>query len=525
MMGLFTPIQQLSVGRWNQGKVSNCIEVQPSERMIYNDLIQITHSEELKEEKVQRLAEDVYQSLVKLEPFFIPLNQMKSTAYLNYSFLQTLNLTKEFQLLRQRCQQKPVYSLIATKAIVDNFLQILSNESKDNLTKQMRVLVQLEEQMEKQEKTIETLRDYQTLTTKTDLSETIQQQEQLKNKLEELYDNRKPMLEEYLAQTSLMQQSVNLLIKSLEQIEQSIEEADFLDKQWGEGGSRNSRIPMDRKMELMVRLQSSKKFKEINQILGRFQEVLLKTEKKSKDKRDGHSIDSIELGNKIENCLPSERMKLGHPVFKKDFYQRFLSKQLIQYRKTKQKPQGKGPIVACIDCSGSMQGDNELWSKAVGLGMLQLAKEQKRTFVGILYDHQVNFVVTAEKGTVKIEDLIEFAERFDGGGTNFVEPLKKAEEFIKKDTFKKADILFVSDGEAYLSDTFLKRFKRFKEEYECRCVGIALSAPSKKQDLFKEDNSSILNKFCDEVVTLDALIELNHQTSSKTIQLFKTFKK
>ena len=116
-------------------------------------------------------------------------------------------------------------------------------------------------------------------------------------------------------------------------------------------------------------------------------------------------------------------------------------------------------------------------------------------------------------------------EKYESLSLTALRDIAKARGLVGISAMKKADILFVSDGEAYLSDTFLKRFKRFKEEYECRCVGIALSDPSKKQDLFKEDSASILNKFCDEVVTLDALIELNHQTSSKTTQLFKTFKK
>ena len=62
----------------------------------------------------------------------------------------------------------------------------------------------------------------------------------------------------------------------------------------------------------------------------------------------------------------------------------------------------------------------------------------------------------------------------------------------------------------------LKQFKEFKTALNCRCVGIALKDKA-------TSNPSILSDFCDEVIEMDSLIELN-QSAQKTAQLINQFK-
>lgn len=510
-------IRKYSDSEWNASKkdLKNCIDIQPSELAIYQDLMSMTHAESLQKPTVKTLGEDIYQGLVKLEPYFVPLSALSASAYLNYVFLSLLNQKKEFKQLRKCCMQQPIYGMMATHALVNTVLKVLSTEKGQTLLKQNQTLGQLEQQIEQHSEQIESLKQYQQFYPEKSVQPKLEELKKNKNDLETLYEKRKEEWCQYLKQTPFVKECVKNLTETMIQSEQSLTEAYQLEKTWGIGEGHHQRISMSEKSEMIARLQSSKKFKELNQILGRFQEILKKSTS-SKVQSSGQSIHSVELGNQLESVLPSDKMKLNHPVFKKDFYQRYLSKQLIQYKKKKNNPQGKGPIIACIDCSGSMEGDNELWSKAVGLAMLQLAKQQRRTFIGILYSNHLDYVLTAKQGNVDGNELLEFAEQFSGGGTDFKPPLKKSMEVIKKELLEKADILFISDGIAHLDKIFLKQFNEFKKTLNCRCVGIALKDKV-------TSNPSILSDFCDEVIEIDSLMELN-QSPQKTAQLINQFR-
>ena len=55
----------------------------------------------------------------------------------------------------------------------------------------------------------------------------------------------------------------------------------------------------------------------------------------------------------------------------------------MQYELKGTEKQGKGPIVVCVDNSGSMSGDRETWSIVVALALLEIATMPKREFACI----------------------------------------------------------------------------------------------------------------------------------------------
>lgn len=75
----------------------------------------------------------------------------------------------------------------------------------------------------------------------------------------------------------------------------------------------------------------------------------------------------------------------------------------------------------------------------------------------------VNKIREFEKGKIQPREMIEIAEEFLNGGTDFEEPLKKAINFIAKDKFKNGDVIFITDGESKVSDAFLTKFNEIKK--------------------------------------------------------------
>lgn len=59
--------------------------------------------------------------------------------------------------------------------------------------------------------------------------------------------------------------------------------------------------------------------------------------------------------------------------------------------------------------------------------------------------------------------MVKLCNCFIGGGTNFESPLRKGAEVIQSSSFKKADIVFVTDGESHVSDDFLNFFQQRKQ--------------------------------------------------------------
>ncbi|MGR3280697.1 vWA domain-containing protein, partial [Acaryochloris marina NIES-2412] len=71
--------------------------------------------------------------------------------------------------------------------------------------------------------------------------------------------------------------------------------------------------------------------------------------------------------------LSDSRQKLS-------FYRDFLEGQLFQNDLQAPEEKGKGPMVICLDCSGSMKEriSRDLWSKALIVALVKLANEQDR---------------------------------------------------------------------------------------------------------------------------------------------------
>lgn len=118
----------------------------------------------------------------------------------------------------------------------------------------------------------------------------------------------------------------------------------------------------------------------------------------------------------------------------------------------------------CEDGSGSMSGERELWSKATMLCLLDLARRQKRTM------HVVHFggpgayeLISFENpGDFSFDRIVEAAEIFYGGGTDFETPMRVALEILQREFSTtggvKADVVFMTDGECWVREEFMGEY-------------------------------------------------------------------
>lgn len=116
----------------------------------------------------------------------------------------------------------------------------------------------------------------------------------------------------------------------------------------------------------------------------------------------------------------------------------------------------------------------------MALGMVEIAKIQKRDVFVIHFDsgpkESLHTNYFPKDGSWGLEEVLDMAEYFSGGGTYFEPPLDRSrDEIMKQERFSKADIIFVTDGESTVTDSWLKEFKAWKKEKNVRVYSILIN--------------------------------------------------
>lgn len=159
----------------------------------------------------------------------------------------------------------------------------------------------------------------------------------------------------------------------------------------------------------------------------------------------------------------------------------------MQYEQKGHEVLGKGPIVLCLDQSGSMH-KLDTQSKGFTLALMSIARKQKRDFCLVLFSTRTK-IIKYEKGKIKGSDMVNFALTFLGGGTNFELPLDKAMNVINESRFKQAEVVFVTDGVDGLRDSFLEAFNKKKKEKAFNVLSLVIGS-----------STNTLTQFSDKVV-------------------------
>jgi uncharacterized protein with von Willebrand factor type A (vWA) domain len=242
-------------------------------------------------------------------------------------------------------------------------------------------------------------------------------------------------------------------IKVAQELEDAAQEADT----WGDTIGTGERTPPGQKLELGKRLAGNEKLKKLARMVGRMKLQSMALRKKVFE-RASEEVLEVEQGDSIHRLLPHELLMLHHRVLRKDFYRRFLDQELIQYSLRGVEEKGKGPMIVCLDGSSSMSGDKEIWSKAVALTLLDIARRQRRLFRSICFSSaetplQVLDMNPRDRYQVESKTVMDLAEYFPGGGTDFQTPLDAA-----------LDVIFITDGECQVSPEWAEQFRREKDK-------------------------------------------------------------
>ena len=219
----------------------------------------------------------------------------------------------------------------------------------------------------------------------------------------------------------------------------------------------------------------------------------------------------ITRSDSISRMLPQEASLLTNPILKKLWHAKRAEHALLSYsvegtenleteelieqesiseKQGNKSNKNRGPMVICLDTSGSMAGLPENIAKASVLECLKVAYKEKRRCYVYLF---------GSKGEVSELDLTLDASDFNvllnfltmsfNGGTDVDEPLNKALQKCDSEEWYKADILLVSDGEFPVSSGLSRKISNRRKNHGLQVHGIQIG----------NSHYTSMNKICEPI--------------------------
>lgn len=201
--------------------------------------------------------------------------------------------------------------------------------------------------------------------------------------------------------------------------------------------------------------------------------------------RTGMGRSRIDPTTEIARLTTQERASLSGirgGIVSADTFRRMSEGSTLGYQG--EDPRGEGPIVVCLDQSGSMggEGSNE-WAQAVALAILVRASRTGRKVAIVPYDTKIKpeYVrAWSKRPTVDAAaDALTCYGAF-GGGTSWSSGITAALDLIEHagtGRMKKADIVHVTDGEPYHGDaepSIIRSIRERATNLAVRIHGIAV---------------------------------------------------
>jgi uncharacterized protein with von Willebrand factor type A (vWA) domain len=331
--------------------------------------------------------------------------------------------------------------------------------------------------------------------------------------LESLFSNKSNAVEQLQTQMDEWSDDIRQVIRrSLAEQEQDTADGEqaMAALGWGSSGSKGPQTKPEDKLAVMQALKQNKKLKEIMKLAGRMTNLAQKKQRQ-KSQYFRTEMVGIEQGDDLSLTIPSEFGYFIHdnPALNTLFLKRLSNAELFQYEMESREPKAQGPVICAIDCSGSMSGEPDIWSKACGLALYSIARMQKRDFSMILFNHAVEKIIYIPKGEYKSEQMIAVLCHGVSGGTSFEEPLSKACDMIKTDGHKKADLIVISDGLCDITEQFRAEYMKTKKSLEFSTYTILIGG--------SREEETIAKKFSDTTTTLEHCIAKNENTAFNSV--------
>lgn len=219
-------------------------------------------------------------------------------------------------------------------------------------------------------------------------------------------------------------------------------------------------------------LEKDESLQELAELLGKQSRSQSIFEKEMREKVALHSnwqakrayrgeINGLKYSNDISAALPSELSLMKNPALNKLFQLKFAQKQLLSYdyqiqeesdveSKEKEeveieKKEKKGPVIICVDTSGSMNGTPENIAKTITFALSKIAIYEDRKCYVISFSTAIQTLDLSDFSGNPLGKLVQFLKMSFNGGTDAKPALNQALKMLSENEWKNADVLMISD--------------------------------------------------------------------------------
>jgi uncharacterized protein with von Willebrand factor type A (vWA) domain len=260
-------------------------------------------------------------------------------------------------------------------------------------------------------------------------------------------------------------------------------------------GSPGSNDPA-RIAALYKRVRNDPGLKRICELAGRFRRVA-QSRQRQKAIHGSDEVVGVEPGGELSRVLPSELVKWTSPELELDTLRRLAERQLLS-REVRSIPLvGKGPILVCVDESGSMEGEKAHAAKGLSLALAWIARRQKRWAGLIAYSGDSGERLLAlPPGHWDEEKLAEWLSAFIGRGSDLDVPLRELPRMYEQIRAPRGitDVVMITDCKCRIPPPVRESFLAWKKSVTARVLTLVIG-----------DNPGDLAQVSDEIFRVVAL--------------------
>jgi len=434
--------------------------------------------------------EDAFCSFYKAAPTLLPAEDLTLSAQLRRRMIAEMMSTAEYQQVRAAGTMYDQFSsAIATTAVSYKVMEKLDGKTR----KRLNDLQEAEAEAISLFNQAQDLEQFAGQADQADegVQEMYQQAQELRNQAEAERTAAEELYNQIEATAEKLEDAARRAAREgLAQAEVEIDEANNAISAYSGGGySHEQGVPKRtenarEKLALAKRVMGNKKLARIAELAGRMVNTALHKQR-SKVLHPPDEVVGITTGDDFNIMLSVELVKLGDPLLEMLFYQQYLEKSLMQLDLRGHEKQARGPVIACVDTSGSMDEGlsrgksattKEVWAKAVVLALLAIARKQRRDFAVLFFSSYGEIkVFRFPKAQATSNELIEAAEFSFNGGTVYDDWMRESLAMSEENRFNSADVIVISDGDVGIRDKVRDDYNRRRQAKQMHAYGVLLS--------------------------------------------------
>ena len=228
---------------------------------------------------------------------------------------------------------------------------------------------------------------------------------------------------------------------------------------------------------LFNRVRADPALKRICELAGRFRRVA-QSKQRQKVTHGLDDVVGVEPGGDIGRLLPVELGKLMVSELELDTLRRIAERQAFCREHHALELVGKGPVIVCLDESGSMSGERIQTAKALALALAWIARSQKRWCALVAYSGDSGErLLSLPPGRWDETKLLDWLSAFIGRGSEIDVPVRELPRMYAelKAPPGVTDAIFVTDAVCRLPFEVRKMFLAWKQQAKVRLITLVLN--------------------------------------------------